>query len=290
MQAAGIPVLACNLDTSREPALDGLVQRFTLLELPTSNLTVGVVGLTATDTSETSNPGAHGARTTSCCHQRRYVAYAHPTPPTRSLIGPAVLPCAGTSVSFLPYNETLPGCVADARAAGADLVVLLSHIGYDQDLILASSPAGAGVDLIVGAPQGRLAAGCARLCCWRRLARAPHLPTAACLPTCSPHTCRRAHAHAAVGRARAGRRDTAGRHPARAAGVSAHQRNRGAGRPIPHPGSLGRRAHRAHRAGPVCRALPGPLERDVGGRARRRRRRRLAAAAGRPQLHQPRGG
>ena len=107
------PVLSCNLDASHEPALAGLVQRFALLPLQHSNVTVGVVGLTSIETTETSNPG-----------------------PT---------------ISFLPYEETLPGCVADARAAGADIVVLLSHIGFQDDRALAASPAAAGVDLIVGA-------------------------------------------------------------------------------------------------------------------------------------------
>ncbi len=109
------PVLSCNLDTSGEPALAGLVQRFALLPLQHSNVTVGLVGLTSVETPETSNPG--------------------------------------TSVKFLPYADTLPACVADARAAGADLIVALTHIGFDGDQALAASPSAAGVDLIVGASQ-----------------------------------------------------------------------------------------------------------------------------------------
>lgn len=107
------PVLSCNLDTSGEPALAGLVQRFALLPLQHSNATVGVVGLTSVETPETSNPGA--------------------------------------SVKFLPYADTLPACVADARAAGADLIIALTHIGFEDDQALAASSAAAGVDLIVGA-------------------------------------------------------------------------------------------------------------------------------------------
>lgn len=106
------PILSCNLDVSEEPLLKGLVQRYALLELPFSNLTVAVVGLTAVDTAETSNPG-----------------------PT---------------VRFLAYNETLPGCIEDALNEGADIVILLSHIGFDVDLELAASSTAAGVDLIVG--------------------------------------------------------------------------------------------------------------------------------------------
>lgn len=57
---------------------------------------------------------------------------------------------SGPTVKFLPYDETLPGCVADARAAGADIIIALTHIGYDDDRQLAASPAAAGVDLLVG--------------------------------------------------------------------------------------------------------------------------------------------
>ena len=51
---------------------------------------------------------------------------------------------------FLPYLDTLPGCVAAARRDGAQLVVALTHIGFEADKQLAAGPAAAGVDLIVG--------------------------------------------------------------------------------------------------------------------------------------------
>lgn len=121
------PVLSCNLDMSGEPALAGLVQRFALLPLQHSNATVGVVGLTSVETPETSNPGA--------------------------------------SVKFLPYANMLPACVADARAAGADLIIALTHIGFEDDQALAASPAAAGVDLIVGAVvRGGLLVGLRLVC------------------------------------------------------------------------------------------------------------------------------
>lgn len=110
--SGAFPVLSCNVDISGEPALEGLVQRYALIELERSGATVGIVGLTSVETPETSSPG-----------------------PT---------------VKFLPYDETLPGCVADARAAGADIIIALTHIGYDDDRQLAASPAAAGVDLLVG--------------------------------------------------------------------------------------------------------------------------------------------
>lgn len=40
--------------------------------------------------------------------------------------------------------------MADARAAGADIIIALTHIGFDDDRQLAASPAAAGVDLFVG--------------------------------------------------------------------------------------------------------------------------------------------
>ncbi|KAL4445897.1 hypothetical protein ABPG77_009096 [Micractinium sp. CCAP 211/92] len=110
--SGAFPVLSCNLDISGQPALQGLVQRYVLVQLERSGATVGIVGLTSVDTPETSSPGP--------------------------------------SVKFLPYNETLPGCVADARAAGADIIIALTHIGFDDDRQLAASPAAAGVDLFVG--------------------------------------------------------------------------------------------------------------------------------------------
>lgn len=57
---------------------------------------------------------------------------------------------AGPTVTFLPFNETLPGCVAAARAAGAEYIIALTHIGFTNDTQLAADPAAAGVDLIVG--------------------------------------------------------------------------------------------------------------------------------------------
>jgi hypothetical protein len=71
--------------------------------------------------------------------------------PTRpSSQAAATTSTAGPTVQFLPYNQTLPRCVEEARADGADFIILLSHIGYTDDLALAADPAAAGVDLIVG--------------------------------------------------------------------------------------------------------------------------------------------
>lgn len=60
----------------------------------------------------------------------------------------------GPNLRFLPYNDTLPGCVAAARADGAQLIVALTHIGYSDDVALAGSPAATDVDLFVGEGRG----------------------------------------------------------------------------------------------------------------------------------------
>lgn len=89
-----------------------------MIELPRSGLRVGVVGLTTVETPEASSPGPN--------------------------------------LRFLPYNETLPGCVAAARADGAQFIVALTHIGYGDDVALAADPAAADVDLFVGECKGRV--------------------------------------------------------------------------------------------------------------------------------------
>lgn len=64
---------------------------------------------------------------------------------------------------FRNYSDVLPGCVAAAKAAGADRIIALTHIGYDEDVALAADAAAAGVDLIVGAWAGM---PCLHICCW----------------------------------------------------------------------------------------------------------------------------
>lgn len=46
--------------------------------------------------------------------------------------------------------QALPGCISEARDAGADIIILLSHVGAEMDLQLAADPAFADVDLIIG--------------------------------------------------------------------------------------------------------------------------------------------
>lgn len=102
--AARFPVLAANLDASGEPSLAGRVLPFTVLER--GGMRVGVVGVTTVDAAVTSSPGPR--------------------------------------LRFGEPRAALAGAVAGARAAGAEVVVALSHLGLPMDLTLA------GVPLVVG--------------------------------------------------------------------------------------------------------------------------------------------
>ncbi len=65
--SGAFPVLSCNLDISGQPALQGLVQRYALVELERSGATVGIMGLTSVDTPETSSPGKDGGEVGGPC-------------------------------------------------------------------------------------------------------------------------------------------------------------------------------------------------------------------------------
>lgn len=91
--AARFPVLSANLDFASEPALAGRVRPWAMLER--GGLRIGVVGLTTAETRTSSSPGPN-------------VVFGEP--------GPALTRAA-----------------AEARAAGATLVVALSHLGLPLD-------------------------------------------------------------------------------------------------------------------------------------------------------------
>ncbi len=110
IRAARFPVLSANLDTSREPALDGLVKPFVVIDK--AGLKIAVVGLTTPETLIGSSPGPN-------------ISFGDPMP-------------------------TLIGAAKQARAAGAAFVVALSHLGVAADRDMAAAlPAGL-VDVIVG--------------------------------------------------------------------------------------------------------------------------------------------
>lgn len=105
-------VVACNtrVNATALPELAAKMQPFAVTTLP-SGLKVGVVGFTTPDTAFTDNPGP--------------------------------------DITFLPTEATAKQCAAQARAAGAQIVIALSHLGYSVDLSFAANFS--EYDVIVGA-------------------------------------------------------------------------------------------------------------------------------------------
>ncbi len=108
VRAARFPVLSANIDASREPALAGLLRPWTLFHK--AGLPIGVVGLTTQETSVGSSPGPN-------------VVFGDPAP-------------------------ALARAANQARAAGAACVVALSHLGVQEDRMLAGTVP--GVDVFIG--------------------------------------------------------------------------------------------------------------------------------------------
>ena len=105
LDAVSWPVLSANLDTSREPALEGRYKPSTVIEK--GGQRIGIVGLTTSDTPITSSPG-----------------------PT---------------VAFRDEAAALARAVADLKAQGVDKIIALTHIGYAEDQALAAAVDGVDV-------------------------------------------------------------------------------------------------------------------------------------------------
>jgi 5'-nucleotidase / UDP-sugar diphosphatase len=93
------PAISCNIEASEEPLLAGKVQRFVVKTLPKSGIKVGIIGFTPEDTATISSPGPN--------------------------------------VKFLTVASTAAKCIEDAKAAGAQMILGVTHIGYANDLKLA---------------------------------------------------------------------------------------------------------------------------------------------------------
>jgi len=102
------PVISANIDTSAEPLLDGRLAPYTVIDV--NGEPVGVIGLTTIDVPISSSPG-----------------------PT---------------LKFNDYLSSLAPVLADLDGQGIDKIVLLSHIGYRDDVDLAAQVD--GIDVIVG--------------------------------------------------------------------------------------------------------------------------------------------
>lgn len=105
---ARFPIVSANLDLSQEPLLKDLIKPSTIIEV--GGQKVGVIGLTTPDAANISSPG--------------------------------------DNVVFRPVEDAIKEQVAAFEAQGIDKIVLLSHIGYEEDVALA--PKLKGVDVIVG--------------------------------------------------------------------------------------------------------------------------------------------
>lgn len=109
VKRATFPVVAANLDLSQEPLLRNLVKPYTTLTI--GGQTIGIVGAVTPDTPSISSPG-----------------------PT---------------VVFKPAAESVQAAVDELTKQKVNKIVLLSHLGYDEDLELAKHIH--GVDVILGA-------------------------------------------------------------------------------------------------------------------------------------------
>ncbi len=105
---ASFPVVSANIDASAEPLLKDLIKPSTIISI--AGQKVGIVGVTTPSTPITSSPG--------------------------------------DTVKFLDPLASVQKAVDDLRSQGITKVILLSHLGYSEDLILAPQLKGVGV--IVG--------------------------------------------------------------------------------------------------------------------------------------------
>ncbi len=108
LKGLNVPVLAANMDAEREPALKGRTRPWMVLTV--GGRKVGLVGLANEHTPRMSSPGP--------------------------------------DVAFSDSAQALRKAVQELSAQGADIVVAVTHVGYDHDRKLAASVD--GVDVIVG--------------------------------------------------------------------------------------------------------------------------------------------
>ena len=105
IRQARFPVLSANIDAGDDPDLAGLIKPWTLFER--AGLKIGVVGVTVEDTANLSSPGPH--------------------------------------IKFTDAATAVARAAAAARAAGARLIIVLSHLGIERDRALAGAVPGAPV-------------------------------------------------------------------------------------------------------------------------------------------------
>lgn len=108
IEAAEFPIVGGNFDVSRDPALAGKIEGSIVLEVGGEK--IGIIGATTEDTPDIASPGPN--------------------------------------IEFTDVIEYVRSTAAALDAAGVNKIILLSHIGYNQDLeVAANVPL---VDVIVG--------------------------------------------------------------------------------------------------------------------------------------------
>jgi len=106
--AATFPLVSANVDASRDPALNGKIRPYVVRDF--GGHRVAIIGATTADTPAVSSPGG--------------------------------------LVSFGRLVPRISAAVRELREKGIDKIILLSHIGYDEDVRLARTVP--GIDVIVG--------------------------------------------------------------------------------------------------------------------------------------------
>jgi 5'-nucleotidase / UDP-sugar diphosphatase len=96
------PVLAANLDLSQEPALNGRVKPYTIVEYEGQK--IGIIGLITPDTTTTASPGKN--------------------------------------IKFLPPEDIARKYVSELNGMSINKIIVLSHLGYEPDVKLAKSVPG----------------------------------------------------------------------------------------------------------------------------------------------------
>ncbi len=107
-KAAKFPILFANVKFDAASELANLIKPYVIKSFGPDK--VGIIGLLAEDTSETSSPGK--------------------------------------SVAFLKAEDALKTTIADLKGQGVDKIVVLSHVGINRDIAIAKAVA--GIDVIVG--------------------------------------------------------------------------------------------------------------------------------------------
>ncbi len=107
---ADFPVLSANTDALADPDLSGEILPYGLAQFGFGREPVGVIGLTAEHTAIASSPGPN--------------------------------------VRFLDAIATAQQTVDELERSGVDMIIALTHLGYERDLELARSVS--GIDVIVG--------------------------------------------------------------------------------------------------------------------------------------------